>query len=411
MKYALKILLLQTTLILLLVGCKGKTVNSASDSASGQDFENKDMSLSDEEICNALHEASEFAWEWFWDSDRNHIDENDTYIGTYENMDGWEYKRVNYGGIHSVEDVLELTKHYFTEAIAEELVSYKQWHEDGDNVYVSEPDGIGGVESDRFDIKIVKENEMKYTITIYEYFFDELWCEPYNIHLEYINGYWVFDKVLYRMGEPVEINILSQDAIDEENTTEEWKEVYIDYIVENSAENVSAENLSPETYKLVNIDDDEIPELYINFGSTWKGDCLCSYQDGSLICQSMWNCGFSYLEGQNIFMDSGGNMDLYYNKIYCIEDGKFELLYKGEYGAEDNVNVQYDLNGNPIYNYLWNGTKVSSELEYQNLLNEVYDSTKASSPFDGAQLDSNTWRYVGNGLCNYTEIIEYIKKY
>lgn len=171
----------------------------------------KESALSDEEIIGAIHKASEFAYNWFWISDREHVDEYDTYVEYDENGNPWEYKRVTYEGISSLDDVLDLTKHYFTEEVAEELISQKDWHEQNNKIYVSEPDGLGGPEADYYDIKIVKENDIRYTITVYEYFGDELWENPYDVHLEYIDGYWVFDKILVCAGNSVPINVIEGD--------------------------------------------------------------------------------------------------------------------------------------------------------------------------------------------------------
>ena len=68
-----------------------------------------------------------------------------------------------------------------------------------------------GPEADYYDIKIVKENDIRYTITVYEYFGDELWENPYDVHLEYIDGYWVFDKILVCAGNSVPINVIEGD--------------------------------------------------------------------------------------------------------------------------------------------------------------------------------------------------------
>ena len=93
-----------------------------------------------------------------------------------------------------------------------------------------------------------------------------------------------------------------------------------------------------------------------------------------------------------MFMDSGGHMDGYYDTIYSIVDGKFVEQCGGEYGAEDNTNVQYDANGDPIYKYYWDGTQVSSKAEYQKLLNKVFNEQRSTDPFDGATYDSNLRR-------------------
>lgn len=195
-----------------------------------------------------------------------------------------------------------------------------------------------------------------------------------------------------------------------EVSSNEWKEAYINYVNEHG-NTYDSFGHAMEIYKLVNINNDSIPELYINFGSTASGDVICTYYDGKVLEQPMWNYGFSYMEGQNIFRDAGGHMDVYHDKIYSIENGQFVLLHEGNYGAADNSHVQFDSDGYPIYDYYWDGTEVSSETEYMNLLNEVYNAQQAITPFDGAEYDSETWRYVGNGLCDYEEIIEAINTY
>lgn len=178
-----------------------------------------DNTLSEADICGAIHRASRFAWDWFWDSSRDHVDENDTYFEVDEYGYNWEYKRVTYEGVYCVEDVVNLAKHYFTEDIAREIVSYKQWYESGDGLYVSEPDGIGGADADYYDIIIRKDTEKQYTITMYEYFVGELIGEPYEIHYKLVDGYWVFDRILLQIGsDPIPINVIEDGSIKEKET-------------------------------------------------------------------------------------------------------------------------------------------------------------------------------------------------
>ncbi len=194
----------------------------------------------------------------------------------------------------------------------------------------------------------------------------------------------------------------------EENAAAEWKQAYIDYI---NTYGKGRDPYNSEIYKLVNINNDSIPELYIDFNSTAGGSVICTYHNGQIAEQRMWSYGLSYIEGQNIFCNSGGHMDEYFDEIYSIENGQFVLLARGDYGATDNSRVQLDDNGNPIYNYYWNNTAVSSETEYSSLLNTAYNTQQATSPFDGAEYSSTAERYVGNGLCNYSEIIDAIQNY
>ena len=196
----------------------------------------------------------------------------------------------------------------------------------------------------------------------------------------------------------------------QEASLSKWQEAYIDYINEHRGTDYYRGN-ALETYKLVNINDDNIPELYISYGTTAGGDVICTYSDDKVIDQTMWIKGFSYIEGQNIFRDTGGHMDTYHDKIYSIENGQFVLLHGGNSGAATDESIEYDANGYPIFHYYWDATEVSSETEYENLLNEVYDTQQAISPFDGTEFDSETGRDIGNGLCDYGEIIELIAKY
>ena len=71
-------------------------------------------------------------------------------------------------------------------------------------------------------------------------------------------------------------------------------------------------------------------------------------------------------------------MDYYYDLVYRLNGAELELIAAGYYGAEDNSRIQLDANGNPIYQYEWNGVKVSQD-EYGSELGKVYDSSMAVS--------------------------------
>jgi len=154
-----------------------------------------------------MRTAGKFAWDWFWDSSREVVDESDTYMELITEDYAQEYKCVSYEGIKNIEDVLELTKHYFTEDIAETLIEQKLWYESGTFLYMSEPNGIGAFDPDYYDIEILKESDTAYSIMVYEYLGGELVEEPYEIHYMYINGYWVFDEILCMCDSSTPINV------------------------------------------------------------------------------------------------------------------------------------------------------------------------------------------------------------
>ena len=199
---------------------------------------------------------------------------------------------------------------------------------------------------------------------------------------------------------------LTGEKTDQEDS---WKSAYLNYIETNTQIEDPEKGTHREIYKLLDLNGDGLPELYINFGSTAGGDAILSYFNGEIVEQKMYNYGFRYIEGANLFRDFGGHMDEYYDKIYTLENGNFVLLYSGEYGAEDNSKVEYGDDGMPVYRYFWENEEVSSE-EYERKLNEVYDTEKEVKIFQDAQYDSEKGRYVGNGLCDYQEIIEAIEE-
>lgn len=169
----------------------------------------------------------------------------------------------------------------------------------------------------------------------------------------------------------------------------DWKNLYVEYIkqVNDELSYESAIGISEPKFKLIYIDDDNIPELYVLGNSTASGDRICTYYDGKLTTLHLYNWGLSYIEKKNLFCDSGGQMDVYYDYVYKIENGKFVQLHKGNYGAEDNSNVQWDeINNEPIYKYYWNEVEVSKE-EYAQMLSSVFNKNNAIAVDNAVGID------------------------
>ena len=160
-----------------------------------------------EEIVSALEEASDFAYGWFWDN--IHVDHNDT---IYEDavMDGsWPCERVIAAGVSSKEDVLELTKAYFTEETAQMLLNYKEWIERDGALYVSATEGLGdGGMGDSIEIAVQRDSDTQYTLTIRELLNgeeDPMISQPYAVHYQYDESAerWVFDGVVLVYDRPI----------------------------------------------------------------------------------------------------------------------------------------------------------------------------------------------------------------
>ncbi|MCD8107942.1 MAG: tetratricopeptide repeat protein [Oscillospiraceae bacterium] len=168
-----------------------------------------------EDIGAAINEASLFAWNWFWDN--QHTDKTDTIIGPYGNG-YYTYERVSEEGITTVDDVLALTQQYFTADIAEYIVGYKEWIEQDGVLYVSATEGLGGPgDPNYYEIYAEKTSDTSYNITLYECYSED---DKYqrNFTYSYVDGYWIFDTILYCPQE-IPVYVLTE-PLDEETEEE-----------------------------------------------------------------------------------------------------------------------------------------------------------------------------------------------
>ncbi|MDO4330413.1 MAG: hypothetical protein Q4C66_13900 [Lachnospiraceae bacterium] len=171
---------------------------------------------------------------------------------------------------------------------------------------------------------------------------------------------------------------------------EDWRQAYVEYLRTDS--DVEGQ----EGYVLIYLDNDDIPEL-VEIGVSEADGCrIVNFSKGKVHKTQLNRLYFSYIERGNLLCNSEGLMDCYYDRVYSLIDGEMTLIASGDYGAEDNSRVQFDEEGNPIYQYVWNGVKMSKE-EYERALNSVYDLSRAR---DG---------YAWNGWYSVDEMIQVLE--
>lgn len=164
----------------------------------------------------------------------------------------------------------------------------------------------------------------------------------------------------------------SQETAD---SLEPWQQAYIQYLTNDSVEEAQ------RGYTLIPLSDDGIPQI-VEVGNDEATGCrVVHYADGKAHVTQLNRLFFSYIPGGNLLCNSEGNMDYYYDLVYRLEDGELTLIASGYYGAEDNSNVKYDAQGEPIYQYEWEGVPMSRE-EYQTAHSKVYDFSKAVENYD-----------------------------
>ena len=184
-----------------------------------------------------------------------------------------------------------------------------------------------------------------------------------------------------------------------------WQDAAINFV--RSTDEIS---MGDDLYSLIDINGDDIPEVYYNSGYTAGGDRLFYTWNGAETELYFYNYGLSYIPGGNLFMDYGGHMDEYYQVVYTLIDGEPVVLGAGEFGAEDNSDVRFDANGNPIYRYYWNGAEVSAEA-YEVCLRSVFDTDRAVDPYQDAAWDDQKGNLSGPNLYTRSEIESAIRSF
>ena len=154
-----------------------------------------------------------------------------------------------------------------------------------------------------------------------------------------------------------------------------WQGSYKKYLEENPRED------DTYSYAFIYVDDDDIPELVVDTGVEASGCQILTYHDGMLDVLQTSRLYFAYLEKKNILDNCDGHMGYYYDLVYTIKNGKWELIFDGNYSgfadedepAWDEENQRYH-----VTDYEVNGKK-TDEAGYMDALNEVYDWMEAMS--------------------------------
>ncbi len=154
--------------------------------------------------------------------------------------------------------------------------------------------------------------------------------------------------------------------------SEDWKQAYLNWLS-------GSEYADACTYSLIYVDEDEIPELVADTGVEAGGCQIVTWHDGKTDVLQTDRLYFNYLEKGNLLCNSEGHMGYYYDNIYTIKDGVWELLYSGTYHDPES-GPQLDENEiDYIYEYEWQGQPVEQS-EYERQLAAVYPAQQAAEP-------------------------------
>lgn len=165
---------------------------------------------------------------------------------------------------------------------------------------------------------------------------------------------------------PVEATEAPQEPV--ASSQEPWEKAYLDFLVQDVLE-MQGQVQEDAQYYLLYLNKDAIPELYINYGFTYAGAKICTW-DGNQV--NFVNVGAGdelyYYEKGTCFHVSGGRMDHYYDVVFQIKDGSIQEKVRGEWEV-----LSYEPEE---VTYTWNGKNVS-ESDYQDSLTYMFDDSGA----------------------------------
>ena len=155
-----------------------------------------------------------------------------------------------------------------------------------------------------------------------------------------------------------------------------WRDAYRAYVTANPSQG--------DTYALIYVNGDDIPELVIDSGYEAGGCRILTYGQGQVNVLTTRRRGFTYIERGNRLCNSDGSMDSYYDDVYEIRNGRWVCIARGEYygylSGWNDILQRY-----VCKNYIWNGQKTDIG-QYMIALSQVYDGQRAVGVEDGYSL-------------------------
>ena len=155
--------------------------------------------------------------------------------------------------------------------------------------------------------------------------------------------------------------------------TPQWKTAYLDFL--------NAKKGAYQSYALVFVDGDMVPELYMCGDAEAIGDSICTYKNGVVVEQQLNRVGGGwYIEKSGKIINQNGHMGRMYTHVYHLEDGTFTLTFQaleveraGEWLGNDEYNLyyEYSVENEPVSEAEYNAAvEAAFDFEHAMLLDE-----------------------------------------
>ena len=118
----------------------------------------------------------------------------------------------------------------------------------------------------------------------------------------------------------------SSTESEEKSSDKDWKQLYI---------NMIEDDIDPNTFSLVKVDNDDIPELVFT-GSAVGGTKIAWVKDGELEIQTIGYGEFQYYEKQGLFYCQYINHGIYKDSVYKMDNHSVSTVFEGTLLPKDN---------------------------------------------------------------------------
>lgn len=162
--------------------------------------------------------------------------------------------------------------------------------------------------------------------------------------------------------------------------SEPWRQAYSDYVKKAAKEGYNS-------FNLIYVDNDDVPELFLGSGIEATGERLCTYHNGKIVEQTLYRTNStSYIENSGLIQNYYGSQGCYGIEIYKLENGKFTMLHTAyiEEGYSEYA-------GNYSTYYL--DSREVLKVELDNTIATAFDSDKAKFTYENATEDSESFAY------------------
>lgn len=184
--------------------------------------------------------------------------------------------------------------------------------------------------------------------------------------------------------DPVEESSEGEQIAEEEPQADldaPWRKAYLDFL--NTDEDIApyAQGDYGFTFTLIYLDDDDVPELFVDTGVEAGGQFIVGFYNGEIVKEHFRRIGSQYIEKSGLVYTNTGHMDYYPVDITKYENGEFTVIGSGiSYVTEEDwKKMTEDENYPYTLTYEWENEQVTED-EFNAKVAELYDLEKSKFP-------------------------------